>query len=264
MKLFYRDDFEKTATKKLKITKIDLPRIVVEIGDASPVIKYQQLAVVKDDISYQRIFELWNTQNTNVPHTDKTLVAKYCLQDCNLVLRLIEKLDIVGNALQMARICNIPFEFIFSRGQGIRILALAYRVCNKKGFYIPDRDCADSKQKDEDWQGGYVHTPAIGYYQKPIIVLDFESLYPNCMIDKNLSRETFVPNLKESGLSRDDVHEIKISDTRSHFFAKKQVRRGIFPEILETLLEQRKTTKKLMEQAEQAKDELRASVYNTI
>ncbi len=38
----------------------------------------------------------------------------------------------------MSLICNIPFDLVFSRGQGIRILSLIAKECIKKRYVIPD------------------------------------------------------------------------------------------------------------------------------
>ncbi len=40
---------------------------------------------------------------------------------------------------ELASVCNVPFDYIFSRGQGIRILATIYKECLKKGYLIPDK-----------------------------------------------------------------------------------------------------------------------------
>ncbi len=46
----------------------------------------------------------------------------------------------------MAKVCNIPFDFVYSRGQGIRILSLIHREAISRNYLIPDRNY----DKDQD------------------------------------------------------------------------------------------------------------------
>ena len=53
---------------------------------------------------------------------DRRIIAEYCIQDCELVNNLIMKLEVFANNMGMANVCYVPLDYIFSRGQGIKIL----------------------------------------------------------------------------------------------------------------------------------------------
>ena len=57
----------------------------------------------KDDVSPQQIFEF---QNIDSKH--RAIVAKYCVQDCELVNNLVDKLDVISNNIGMSNVCCVP------------------------------------------------------------------------------------------------------------------------------------------------------------
>ena len=41
------------------------------------------------------------------------------------------------NYTEMARVTGVPFNFLLSRGQSIKVLSQLYRAANSKGYLIP-------------------------------------------------------------------------------------------------------------------------------
>ncbi len=52
--------------------------------------QYNKLTLQKDDIKITESFELWNRDNINIYFPKKTVIADYCIQDCELVLSLAQ------------------------------------------------------------------------------------------------------------------------------------------------------------------------------
>jgi DNA polymerase elongation subunit (family B) len=212
--------------------------------------------MVKDDIKPQDIFELYEKTST-----DRKLIAEYCIQDCALVSNLINRLEIITNNIGMANVCHVPLHYIFFRGQGIKTLSLVARYCRKKNYLIPLKRKSDSDNTvNEGYEGATVMEPKTGFYRKPITVLDYNSLYPSSMIEKNISEEMFVmspefDNLpgyiyKEQSFKNEDgtisvcrfakkIDEFLYSDPSKSEY-------GIIPSIEMNLLTERKLTKKAM------------------
>lgn len=111
--------FQTDVTNKLDSYKLDS---VAEIF----------LGENKDDVSPQEIFKLQKGSND-----DRCTIAKYCLQDARLVLRLLNKKKIILNNVGMANVCLIPFSYLFMRGQGVKIYSLVGNECMKKNYLIP-------------------------------------------------------------------------------------------------------------------------------
>ena len=208
----------------------------------------------KDDVSPQDIFRLQKGSSA-----DRAIVAKYCIQDCKLVNILIAKLDIITNNVGMSNVCHVPFSYIFLRGQGVKIFSLVAKKCRKRKHLIPviyrNRD---EEEENQGYEGATVLPPKSGVYFTPVTVLDYASLYPRSMIQKNLSHECYVMNSKYDnlpGVTYFDA-EYKVSDDQPMVrcrFARVDnedgtPRRGIIPEILMDLLDARALTKKKMKQ----------------
>ena len=158
-------------------------------------------AQVKDDVHPKDIFRLHRGSAS-----DRAIVARYCLQDCDLVMELFHKLEILNNSVAMASVCSVPVSYIFLRGQGIKIESLIFKECRiadqlievmpSKGFAetIEIANEADSEKEEEDsYEGAIVLEPKTGIYiDDPITADDFASLYPSSIISENISHDTLI------------------------------------------------------------------------
>ncbi len=205
----------------------------------------------KDDVSPQDIFRL----QEGTPK-DRAIIAKYCVMDCELCNKLMAKLQILTNNIGMANVCHVPLSYIFMRGQGVKIFSLVSKECRLVNHLIPvlkkkkkedetinelenpeDReskvldkliDKLNNRHKedlndeidDEDsggYEGAIVFNPQPGVYYEPIPVLDYNSLYPSSMIQRNLSHECNIGNEKEDDkygyLKGYKYHEIVYNNT---------------------------------------------------
>ena len=120
---------------KLVITQIDREHNLIQLKNPvhSKILKESPTwGIAKDDVSPKDIFRLQKGSND-----DRAIVAKYCVQDCALVIRLLRKLDTIPNNFGMSNVCLVPFSFIFMRGQGIKIFSLMVNECSQNGFLLP-------------------------------------------------------------------------------------------------------------------------------
>lgn len=214
----------------------------------------------KDDLKPREIFEKYQGDAT-----DRCVIAKYCLQDCALVNRLMHKLKVLENNIGMGNVCSVPLSYLFMRGQGVKIFSLVAKECRSKQYLIPVLKGAfmDAEEDESGYEGAIVLEPKEGIYlQDPITVLDYSSLYPSSMIARNLSHDCFVNNpdyasLEKSGITyttvKYDVYEgvgdkKKVVGTKECTFAQlPNGQKGIIPSILQKLLQQRKNTRKKIE-----------------
>jgi len=213
----------------------------------------------KDDLKPHEIF-----QKFLGTAEDRSIIAKYCVQDCALVNRLLHKLKILENNIGMGNVCLVPLNYLFKRGQGIKIFSLIAKQCMDRGHLIPVIRAYDAKtEMDVDgYEGAVVLEPKEGIYlNDPIVVFDYGSLYPSSMIARNLSHDCYVmdpkyqvddPNIDYIKVSYDLYEGIgdkkKKSGVKECIFAQyKDGRKGIIAEILTMLLQERKNTRKKME-----------------
>lgn len=263
--------------QKIKIISIDFDNKIFQLDgiiDIDIKLKYQW-GLAKDDVSPKDIFEMQKKGSK-----ERAIIAKYCIQDCELCINLCNKLNIVTNNIGMANVCSVPLSFIFLRGQGIKIFSLIAKQCRKEKYLIPLLEKDDFGER-EGYEGAIVLKPKPGIYlDEPVAVLDYASLYPSSMISENLSHESIVTNpewlgetgaivLKQMGFTFKDItydnykyvekgkaiikviNKSKPTVTCRFIQPKKdksgeiiEETRGVIPRVLRKLLGARKQTRK--------------------
>ena len=141
--------------------------------------------MAKDDVTPQDIFRL-----TGQGPDERAIVAKYCIQDCNLVFELLKKIDIITEFIEMAKLCSVPIDFLVMRGQGIKITSFIAKKCREKQTLMP---VIEKSEGDEGYEGAIVLEPKSGLYlDDPVACVDYSSLYPSSMISENLCHSSKV------------------------------------------------------------------------
>jgi len=141
--------------------------------------------MAKDDVSPQDIFRL-----TRGSAADRAIVAKYCIQDCNLVHHLMNKIDVITGYVEMSRICSVPISFLVFRGQGIKLTSYVAKKCREKNTLMPD---LEKSGENDGYEGAIVLPPKCSMYMdNPVACVDYSSLYPSSMISQNLSHDSKV------------------------------------------------------------------------
>ena len=204
-------------------------------------------------------------------------LATYCVKDSWIPCQLGIKRSKFINAISMSRVTNVSMDSVLHRGQQIRTITLmltTVRARERAGaqrWFIPDESTI--KQPQGSFTGAVVISPIPGFYEQPVVTLDFASLYPSIMRAYNMCFSTLITTpaeARERGLhfSDDDpaptfrpVREFEsgeihretkenpfryVEKPHDTCFVTSDVRVGILPEILEQLLSKRKQTKKLM------------------
>ena len=237
----------------------------------------------EDDVAFQKLKEfvknkeISKTTFKNILESIKgnTLIAKYNVQDSVLVLRLFEKLNVWISLIELSSIVRVtPMEF-FTRGQQVRCIAQLYHEASHKNIVLTRRD-ADYIF----FNGGKVENPIVGFWEL-VLCFDFNSLYPSIMIAYNICFTTLLRTIQgvdknkfnhfhidqeepedakppktdkfDYGVyddnydeDKEDDSKVKVKRSYDFGFVKDTVKKGLLPEILENLLNNRKKAKKQM------------------
>jgi DNA polymerase elongation subunit (family B) len=216
----------------------------------------------KNDLKPEEIFAKFKGNRE-----DRAEIARYCIQDCCLVNRLLHKLKVLENNVGMGNVCSVPLSYLFMRGQGVKIFSLVAKYCRSLQMLIPVVKNFSEESLDDNgvgYEGAIVLPPKIGMYlEDPITVFDFSSLYPSSMIERDLSHDRILlhpekyGNLQHLGIEYitvtydeySGVGDKKVlSNKKNVVFAKMpNGEKGVIPSILMELLKQRKNTRKKME-----------------
>uniref|UniRef100_A0A8D1NUL0 DNA polymerase n=1 Tax=Sus scrofa TaxID=9823 RepID=A0A8D1NUL0_PIG len=195
-------------------------------------VSFHFLGEQKEDVQHSIITDLQNGNDQT-----RRRLAVYCLKDAFLPLRLLERLMVLVNAMEMARVTGVPLGYLLSRGQQVKVVSQLLRQAMREGLLMP----VVKTEGGEDYTGATVIEPLKGYYDVPITTLDFSSLYPSIMMAHNLCYTTLLrPGAAQKlGLTADQFIKTPTGDE----FVKTSVRKGLLPQILENLLSARKRAK---------------------
>jgi DNA polymerase elongation subunit (family B) len=270
--------------EKFKVLNVNPEERSFEIeGHEMPdMTKSVRWGLAKDDVTPQDIFRM-----TNEGPKERAVIAKYCIQDCNLVHHLMNKIDVMTGYIEMSKICSVPISFLVLRGQSIKLTSFIAKKCREKRTLMP---VIERSFGNESYEGAICLPPKCNLYlDNPVACLDYSSLYPSSMISENLSHDSKVWT-KEFDLAGQLVRETGVKDISGNYIydnlsgyeyvdvtydaykwvpnsrgkavktlnGKKICRfaqprdgvKAIMPDVLEELLAARKATRKLAEATE--------------
>lgn len=207
-------------------------------------VSFTFLGEQKEDVHHAMIYDLWNTDEFT-----RRRLAIYCMKDAYLPLKLAEKLMTLYNYSEMCRVTCTPLKFILTRGQQIKVSSQLHRKALEHNYLIPNiRIKMPDNPDEEGYEGAYVLDPLKGFYDIPIVTLDFASLYPSIMMAHNLCYSTLLRSGEEKGMNSEDYFRSPTGDC----FVRQHIRKGILPIILEELIGARKKAKEDLKKAESA------------
>ncbi|KAJ3314637.1 DNA polymerase alpha catalytic subunit [Blyttiomyces sp. JEL0837] len=207
------------------------------------------LGVDREDIDIDKVPQMfWNAEHlmSLIAHTEK---------DSVLVTNIMFKLQLLALSKQLTTLAgNLWCRTILAGSRADRNEYLLLHEFHNKKFIVPDKTYRKSSnaieiQKDEDddgpgnaptsssrkkptFSGGLVLEPKSGFYDKFVLLLDFNSLYPSIIQEFNICFTTVARN----SLNNDDAPETPGPDSPQ----------GLLPKLLATLVERRRAVKSLM------------------
>ncbi len=219
------------------------------------------LGETKDPLSVRDIFEAYRVGVQGGKLKNIKTCGKYCVQDARLVLLLHEKLQVWIGLVEMARICNVGIMTLFTQGQQVKVFSQVYKQCYLEDRIVDSFDCLDIPPNIpfsfENYCGAFVFPPQPGKY-KMVIPFDFTSLYPTTIIAYNIDYSTLVFDEK---LPDSECNVISWKEgNQSYRFRFRKQPMGVIPRLLQSLLDQRNKTKKLLKSVK--KTDVLATVYD--
>jgi DNA polymerase alpha subunit A len=170
--------------------------------------------------------------------THKSLIdaARLDQRDAYLSLELMMHLNVIPLTKQLTVIAGNLWVRSLQNARAERNEMLLIHDFYHKNYIIPDKEYKQkdpnrpiTRKREKKYAGGLVLEPKAGLYDKYILLLDFNSLYPSIIREKNICFTT---------VRRDKVNGEGIGDEPD---AKSQP--GILPQIIKTLVDRRKNCK---------------------
>ncbi|ARW78076.1 DNA polymerase catalytic subunit [Common bottlenose dolphin gammaherpesvirus 1 strain Sarasota] len=195
----------------------------------------------KDDVSYKEIPVLFRSGPEG-----RGRIGVYCVQDSVLVMELLRYFMIHVEVSEIAKIAMIPVGWVLANGQQVRVFSCLLAAAKEENYILPEPGVADAG----GYQGATVISPISGFYNNPVLVVDFASLYPSIIQAHNLCYSTLIPDgemHRHPTLLKGDFETFHISSGPVHF-VKKHVTYSLLSKLLATWLAKRKAIRRELSQ----------------
>jgi DNA polymerase zeta len=129
---------------------------------------------------------------TNGKPRDLAKVINYYVSRVQLDLEILEQNELIPRTSEQARLLGVDFFSVFSRGSQFKVESLMFRIAKPENFLLvsPSRKQVGGQNALECLP--LVMEPQSAFYNSPLLVLDFQSLYPSVMIAYNYCYSTFL------------------------------------------------------------------------
>uniref|UniRef100_A0A1B0GK25 DNA polymerase n=1 Tax=Lutzomyia longipalpis TaxID=7200 RepID=A0A1B0GK25_LUTLO len=225
-------DVKKSAEEFIKCRSYDLATLCTEV------LKIQEddrIEISNDDIHF--MYE----------SSEEILkLITLTVQDALYVLRLMCELNVLPLALQITNVCGNMMARTLQGGRSERNEYLLLHAFNKRDYIVPSKkerfigkewekvDAAaegGQTRKKAAYTGGLVLDPIKGFYEKCIVLMDFNSLYPSIIQEFNICYTT----IDEPEHVEDNI---QLPDST--------VEQGVLPSQIRGLVESRRVVKGLL------------------
>jgi len=177
----------------------------------------------------------------NLYKEDHQKYIDYNMKDVELVDRLEEKMGLITLALTIAYKGGVNYQDTF----GVTAIweSIIYRKLNMSKVVVP---LSSEEKPYRPFAGGYVKEPQVGRHEW-IVSFDLNSLYPNLIVQYNMSPETLTDNTQMNDvgyyLSGQTVTgEYSVAANGSTY--RKDID-GVLPQIIEEYYDERVSVKKM-------------------
>ncbi|RMJ21375.1 hypothetical protein PHISP_07753, partial [Aspergillus sp. HF37] len=119
-------------------------------------------------------------------------VVDYYVSRVQMNLEIIETNELISRTSEQARILGVDFFSVFSRGSQFKVESLMFRIAKPENFMLVSPSRKQVGQQNALECLPLVMEPQSDFYTSPLLVLDFQSLYPSVMIAYNYCYSTFL------------------------------------------------------------------------
>ncbi|OCL14889.1 hypothetical protein AOQ84DRAFT_370879 [Glonium stellatum] len=127
---------------------------------------------------------------TSLRPRDLAKVLDYFLSRVQLNLEILEANELISRTSEQARLLGVDFFSVFSRGSQFKVESLMFRIAKPENFILVSPSRKQVGQQNALECLPLVMEPQSAFYSSPLLVLDFQSLYPSIMIAYNYCYST--------------------------------------------------------------------------
>lgn len=198
---------------------------------------------------------------SNSSMTDLEKWFKYHFSRVCFTLDIVYYYELIGRNSEQAKMIGIDFYSVLSRGSQFKVESLLSRIVKTENYIMISANKKQVGQQNALEYIPLVMEPQSGYYTSPILVLDFQSLYPSVMIAYNYCFSTCMGRVTKFkgrnkigvlndleldpgilGLLKDDI----IISPNGMLYVKPEIRKSTLSKMLTELLSTRMMVKDSM------------------
>ena len=142
-------------------------------------------------IPHYRFADLTKWYRSKIPR-DLSKVVEYFVSRVRMDLEILDSNELVPRTSEQARLLGVDWFSVISRGSQFKVESLMFRIAKPENFILvsPSRRQVGGQNALECLP--LVMEPQSDFYTSPLLVLDFQSLYPSVMIAYNYCYSTFL------------------------------------------------------------------------
>ncbi|SCV05835.1 LANO_0H16226g1_1 [Lachancea nothofagi CBS 11611] len=193
--------------------------------------------------------------------TSLTTLISYWKKRTDVNIRLLQSQQSVNQIVEQARLIGIDFYSVISRGSQYKVESVMVRLCKSEHFLALSPSKMQVRKQKALECIPLVMEPESAFYKSPLVVLDFQSLYPSIMIGYNYCYSTILGRVQELklrgseiGASRINIPKGFVEQVENHLtispngtiFVKSDVRKSTLAKMLTDILDTRLLVKKTM------------------
>ncbi|XP_058391579.1 DNA polymerase alpha catalytic subunit isoform X3 [Diceros bicornis minor] len=226
---------------------------------------YHLSELVQQILKTERVvIPMENVQNMYSESSHLLYLLEHTWKDARFILQIMCELNVLPLALQITNIAGNIMSRTLMGGRSERNEFLLLHAFYENNYIVPDKQIFRKPQQklgdeDEDidgdtnkykkgrkkaaYAGGLVLEPKVGFYDKFILLLDFNSLYPSIIQEFNICFTTVQRVASETQRVTEDGEQEQIPE-----LPDPSLEMGILPREIRKLVERRKQVKQLMKQ----------------
>ncbi|KAF3812941.1 hypothetical protein GH733_019283 [Mirounga leonina] len=210
------------------------------------------------------VIPMENVRNMYSESSHLLYLLEHTWKDARFILQIMCELNVLPLALQITNIAGNIMSRTLMGGRSERNEFLLLHAFYENNYIVPDKQIFRKPQQklgdeDEDidgeankykkgrkkaaYAGGLVLDPKAGFYDKFILLLDFNSLYPSIIQEFNICFTTVQRVASETHKITEDGEQEQIPE-----LPDPNLEMGILPREIRKLVERRKQVKQLMKQ----------------
>ena len=184
---------------------------------------------------------------------DLSKVIEYFVSRTQMDLEILESNELVPRTSEQARLIGVDWFSVISRGSQFKVENIMFRIAKPENFIVvsPSRRQVGGQNALECLP--LVMEPQSDFYSSPVLVLDFQSLYPSVMIAYNYCYSTFLGRVvswrgtNKMGFTNYQREHRLLELLKDHIniapngivYAKPRIRKSLLAKMLGEILETR-------------------------